>query len=104
MAAQQSEYFWQETLDTGVVRLGLTPQAQDELGRVKFVDLPSQAGTLTKGDTLLAVEAEKAVLDLPAPISGEIKKVHTAITDEPELMNSTNRKDNWIAEIIVTKS
>lgn len=99
MANQDTAYFWQEKQPDGSVRLGLTTQAQDELGQVKFVDVPSQSGTLAQGDTLLAVEAEKAVLDLPTPIVGEIKSVHTAIADDPSLMNSTNRLDNWIAEV-----
>lgn len=103
MATQDTNYFWQEKVDADSVRLGLTPQAQDELGRVKFVDLPTQSGTLEIGDTLLAVEAEKAVLDLPTPIAGKIQKIHTEITDDPELMNHTNHEDNWIAEIIVSK-
>lgn len=104
MATKNTVYFWQEQLDDQSTRLGLTPQAQDELGRVKFVDLPTRSGTLEDGDTLIAVEAEKAVLDLPTPISGTVQKVHTELADDPSLMNSTDHEDNWIIEIKTAKN
>ncbi|MCD2256448.1 glycine cleavage system protein H [Agrilactobacillus fermenti] len=101
MAIKQTKYFWTQAQADGTTRVGLTAEAQDELGRVKFVDLPNLDGKLAQGDTLLAVEAEKAVLDLESPLAGTIKAVHQAIVDDPELMNSTDRDKNWIADISV---
>ncbi|MCH4170974.1 MAG: glycine cleavage system protein H [Lactobacillus sp.] len=100
MAFKETKYFWQAQLEPNKIRLGLTPEAQDELGRVKFVELP-MTGELALGDTLVAVEAEKAVLDLPTPVAGKVFAVHTAISDDPELMNSQNHQDNWIADVLV---
>ena len=50
-------YFWQDELAAGQVRLGLTQEAQEALGKIKFVDLPEIGTILTVGKPFLSVEA-----------------------------------------------
>ena len=89
---------WIEEKD-GVVRVGLSEKGQDDVGEVMFVELPKFGETLKIGGNLLSVEGAKAVSEFTAPISGKIEKLHEALEDETEKLNSTDREDNWIIEL-----
>ena len=89
-------YFWQDELAAGQVRLGLTQEAQEALGKIKFVDLPEIGTSLTVGKPFLSVEAEKAVLDLEAPLAGTVVDVHRELSDKPALLDETDHNDNWV--------
>lgn len=89
---------WVEQLETNY-RIGLSEKGQDDIGEVMFVELPDYGGELTIGDVLLGVEGAKAVTEINTPLSGTIKDVHKAIEEEPELLNSEDRDENWIVEL-----
>lgn len=93
-----AQYFWQETKDDKV-RIGLTDGAQQALGKIKFAELPAVGATITVGKPFLNVEAEKAVIDFDAPLSGTVVAVNTAAGDQPTLLESSNKDENWVAEI-----
>ncbi|MFD1485306.1 glycine cleavage system protein H [Lacticaseibacillus baoqingensis] len=93
-----AQYFWQDTV-ADKVRVGLTAGAQETFGQIKFADLPQVGRKVTVGKPFLAIEAEKAVLDLDAPLSGEIVAVNDLVADDPALLNSPEKADNWVAEI-----
>src|SRR5690554_522219 len=86
---------WIEQKDNGV-RIGLSEKGQDDVGEVMFVELPKFGEKLRIGDNILSVEGAKAVSEFTAPVSGTVKKVHDALEDENEKLNSTDREDNWI--------
>ena len=55
---------------TGVV--GITNYAQDQLGDIVFVELPSVGQKLKKGDEAAVVESVKAASEIYAPVSGTV--------------------------------
>ena len=83
----------------GVVRVGITDFAQDELGDVVFVELPDEGETVAQGEVFGVVESIKAVSDLYAPVSGEVAGVNEALFDAPELVNDDPFGDGWMLEI-----
>lgn len=89
---------WIEERD-GVVRIGLSEKGQDDVGEIMFVELPEFGEKLRIGDDFLSVEGAKAVSEISAPINGTVQKVHSALEDEMEKLNSTDREDNWIIEL-----
>ncbi|MCI1975182.1 MAG: glycine cleavage system protein H [Limosilactobacillus sp.] len=97
MAAEN--YFWQKKEANGNTRLGLNDSGRDDLGKVSFIDVPAVGTKLTNGGKFIAVEAEKAVTDLDSPIDGEITAVNKKVLDQPELLSSSDEKDNWIVEV-----
>ncbi|SRR5690554_1416578 len=82
-----------------VVVVGITDYAQDELGDVVFVDLPSVGDQVEEGEGFAVVESVKAVSDIYAPVSGTIVKVNTELEDSPELINESPYEQGWIVEI-----
>ena len=92
-------YFWTEKQNNGNTRLGLNDNGRDDLGQVSFIDVPAVGTKLTNGCKFVAVEAEKAVTDIDSPIDGEIVAVNQKAIDQPELLGSSDKNDNWIVEV-----
>jgi len=89
---------WIEELEN-TYRIGLSEKGQDDVGDVMFVELPNYGDEIDIGANLLGVEGAKAVTEITSPVSGSVEKVHEALEDESELLNSEDRADNWIIEL-----
>src|SRR6266508_836173 len=83
-------------------RSGVTDYAQDALGDVVYVQLPSVGGTVSAGDTFSEVESTKSVSDIYAPVSGTVVSVNEALGDHPEVINNDPYGAGWICEIEVS--
>ena len=83
--------------DTAIV--GISDHAQDQLGEIVFVELPSVGDSLEKGAVGANVESSKAVGEVVAPVSGEVTEVNEKLEDEPEIVNSSPYGDGWIFKI-----
>lgn len=84
-----------------VIRIGISDYAQNELGDIVFVDLPSVGDTVEEGEGIAALESVKAVSDVYSPVSGEIVAVNEELEDSPELVNESPQDKGWIFEIEV---
>lgn len=89
---------WVRT-DDGPARIGISEFAQEELGDVVFVELPSVGDELAAGEDFGVVESIKAVSDLYAPVSGEVTAVNEALFDQPELINEDPYGEGWLLEV-----
>ncbi|WP_247001418.1 glycine cleavage system protein GcvH [Halosolutus gelatinilyticus] len=83
----------------GVVRVGITDFAQDELGDVVFVELPDEGDAVTQEEEFGVIESIKAVSDLYAPVSGEVVSINETLFDSPELVNDDPFGEGWMLEI-----
>ncbi len=82
---------------TGTV--GITVFAQEQLGDIVFVELPSVGKVLKKGDEAAVVESVKAASEIYAPVSGTITEVNVALNDEPGLVNQDPTGTGWMFKI-----
>lgn len=87
---------------TGIV--GITPYAQEALGDIVFVELPSVGKALKKGDEAAVVESVKAASEIYAPVSGVVTEVNTALSGEPGLINSDPEAGGWIYKIEIAQA
>jgi len=85
----------------GVLVIGITDYAQDTLGEIVYIELPSEGDEITKGDPFGAVESTKAVSDLYAPVSGDVVEVNEALLDSPELINADPYGEGWMIKVKV---
>ncbi|RZH67758.1 glycine cleavage system protein GcvH [Natrinema altunense] len=83
----------------GVVRVGISDFAQDELGDVVFVELPDEGDDLEQETEFGVVESIKAVSDLYAPVGGEVVAINDDLFDAPELVNEDPFGEGWMLEI-----
>jgi len=93
-----SDHEWL-AIDGTKVRMGITDYAQDALGDVVYVQIPSIGTAVSVGDTMSEVESTKSVSDIYAPVSGTIVAVNEALADQPESINSDPYGAGWICEI-----
>ncbi len=79
----------------GIVAIGITDYAQDSLGDVVYVELPTVGAVLSAGDEAGVVESVKAASDIYAPVSGEVVEVNEELEDAPETINDSPYGDGW---------
>jgi glycine cleavage system H protein len=85
--------------DGSRVRIGITDYAQDSLGDVVFVQLPTIGDSFAAGDTIGEVESTKSVSDIYAPVAGSVVAVNDALADAPQLLNDDPYGEGWICEL-----
>lgn len=93
-----AEHEWAR-LESGVVRVGITGYATEQLGDVVFVELPEVGRKLEAKKPFGVVEAVKTVSDLYAPVSGEVIEVNGTLADNPALVNQEPYGDGWMIRI-----
>jgi len=79
--------------------IGISDFAQDQLGEVVYVDLPSVGDAIAAGDSFGEVESVKSVSELFTPVSGEIVEVNDALGDAPETVNEEPYGDGWMIKV-----
>ncbi|HEX2699984.1 MAG TPA: glycine cleavage system protein GcvH [Acidimicrobiales bacterium] len=86
-------------LEDGGIRIGITDFAQDALGDVVFVQLPTVGAQIQEGATFSEVESTKSVSDIYAPVTGEVVEVNVTLGDAPQRVNEDPYGDGWICVI-----
>ncbi len=86
-------------VDGDAVSVGITDFAQEKLGSIVFVELPGSGKTAKKGETLVTVDSVKAVAEVYAPISGEVRETNEALKDNPELINREPYGGGWMVKM-----
>ena len=92
------EHEWLQE-DNGIVTVGITDHAAEQLGDIVFVELPEVGTEVTKDDEIVVIESVKAASDILAPIDGEIVEVNEAIVDEPGKVNEDPMGDGWFFKL-----
>ncbi len=82
--------------------VGITDYAQEQLGDIVFVELPSVGTMLDKGGDAAVVESVKAASDVYAPISGEVTEGNAALEDDPALVNSSPEEEGWFFRMTIS--
>ncbi len=86
----------------GECTVGVTDYAQDQLGDIVYIELPEVGTAVTRGEPFGVIESVKAVSDLHAPLSGEIRARNETLANEPELVNSSPYGDGWMIRVRLT--
>lgn len=93
-----ADHEWARRED-GRVRIGITDFAQEALGDVVFVELPTVGARVESGATLGEVESTKSVSELYAPVGGSVVEVNSALSQSPEQLNRDPYGEGWICVI-----
>ncbi|MGB0379364.1 MAG: glycine cleavage system protein GcvH [Cellvibrionales bacterium] len=90
---------WARLEEDGTVTVGITEHAQDALGDVVYIEVPTPGDHIAGGDQAGVVESVKAASDIYSPLSGEVLSVNESLEDEPELVNSDPYNDGWFFKL-----
>ena len=89
------EHEWVEVHgDTATV--GITNHAQESLGDIVFIDLPTVGKEVKSNEELCVIESVKAASDIYAPIDGEVIEINNNLNDDVSIVNQDPEKDGWI--------
>jgi glycine cleavage system H protein len=83
----------------GVVTVGLSDFAVEQLGDIVFLELPQVGDSVKKDKPFGAIESVKAASDLYTPISGEVLEVNEPLCDNLELFKDEAYGQAWMIKI-----
>lgn len=86
-------------LEGDVAHVGITDYAQEQLGDIVFVDIPTEGETLAADEVFGTIEVVKTISDLFLPVTGEILEQNEALADQPELVNQDPYGEGWLIKI-----
>ena len=89
--------------DGDTVTVGITDNAQGELGDIIFVEYPEIGQKIEKDEPCGTIEAVKTVADLFAPISGTVIEINETLDDSPESVNNDPYGDGWMVKVSVSE-
>jgi len=93
-----AEHEWAR-LEKGIITIGVTSYATEQLGDVVFVELPEIGARLEALKTFGVIEAVKTVSDLFAPVSGEVLERNETLADNPAIVNQDPFGGGWILRL-----
>jgi glycine cleavage system H protein len=89
-------------IDGESARIGITDLAQDALGNIVHVQLPTVGQSVQSGASVVEVESSKSVSDIYSPVSGSVVLVNESLATEPGLVNSDPYGSGWLYEVQMT--
>ena len=89
------EHEWVE-VDGDTATVGITNHAQESLGDIVFIDLPTVGKEVKSNEELCVIESVKAASDIYAPIDGEVIEINNDLNDDASIVNQDPEKDGWI--------
>lgn len=103
MSKVQEGLFYSEDHDWlkvegNIAVIGISDEAQHQLGEVVYVDLPQEGDELTAGDTYGVIESVKAASDSHTPVSGTVVAVNELLEDDPGALNQ-DPYGTWVLKV-----
>jgi glycine cleavage system H protein len=95
------EHEWVE-VDGDVATVGITNHAQESLGDIVFIDLPTVGKEVKSKEELCVIESVKAASDIYAPIDGEVIEINNNLNDDASIVNQDPEKDGWIFKMKIS--
>ena len=82
-----------------IAYVGITDYAQEQLGDIVFVDIPTVGETLEAGEVFGTIEVVKTISDLFLPVAGEVIELNEALEENPELVNKDPYGEGWLIKM-----
>ena len=82
-----------------VAVVGISNYAQEQLGDVVFVELPSVGAELSQAEQAAVIESVKAASEVYAPASGQVTEVNESLADDPAQVNADALGEGWFFKI-----
>ena len=86
-------------LEGDVAYVGITDYAQEQLGDIVFVDIPTEGETLEAEEVFGPIEVVKTISDLFLPVAGEVVEQNPALEENPELVNKDPYGEGWLIKM-----
>jgi len=85
-----------------IATIGITDYAQEQLGDIVYLELPSEGEEVEQGEPFGVVESVKAVSDLYAALSGTVLEINDPLVENPETLNEDCYEEGWLIKVKVS--
>ena len=82
-----------------IAYVGITDYAQEQLGDIVFVDIPTVGETLEANETFGTIEVVKTISDLFLPVAGEVLEQNESLEENPEMVNKDPYGEGWLSKM-----
>ena len=82
-----------------IAYVGITDYAQEQLGDIVIVDIPTVGDTLEANETFGTIEVVKTISDLFLPVAGEVLEQNESLEENPELVNKDPYGEGWLIKM-----
>jgi glycine cleavage system H protein len=89
---------WAKVEEDGLVWVGISDFAQEQLGDVVFIELPEPGRRVKAGEACAVIESVKAASDIFSPVTGEIIAVNADLMDAPQWVNEDSHS-HWLFKV-----
>ena len=95
------EHEWVE-INGDIATVGITNHAQESLGDIVFIDLPTVGKEVKCNEEICVIESVKAASDIYAPIDGEVVEINNNLSDDASIVNQDPENDGWIFKMKIS--
>jgi glycine cleavage system H protein len=93
------EHTWVRLEDDDIGTVGISDYAQEQLGKIIYVELPEEGTEVTQGEEFGQIESSKSMSDLISPVSGEVIETNEALEDDPSIINDSPYDEGWMIKV-----
>jgi len=83
----------------GVVTIGLTNAAIEEIGQVQGIDFPEDGDDFEKGDVVVTLEGANSGFEVTTPVTGVVTEVNSAVREDPDRITEDPTEEGWLVKI-----
>ena len=88
---------WHQLKD-GVIAIGISQFAVDELTDITYLDIKKKTGAIKAGESFAEIESVKATSEIYSGVDGTVVAVNKEVIDNPALINDDPYK-NWLIKV-----
>lgn len=85
----------------GVVTVGLTEKAFEEIGNVQTINLPVEGDDFSQDDVSCEIEGEKGSFEVVCPVDGSVVAINEALNDDQDLLLTDPLDEGWLFKVRV---
>ena len=95
------DHEWVDINDS-VATIGISNHAQESLGDIVFIDLPSVGKGVKSKEEVCVIESVKAASDIYSPLDGEITEINETLKDDASVINKDPENTGWIFKLKIS--
>jgi len=95
------DHEWVDINDS-VATIGISNHAQESLGDIVFIDLPSVGKEVKSKEEVCVIESVKAASDIYSPLDGEITEINETLKDDASIINKDPENTGWIFKLKIS--
>jgi glycine cleavage system H protein len=83
----------------GIVTVGLTEKALEEIGSVQSIQLPVEGDEFTRDDVVAEIEGARANFEVISPMDGGIVSVNESLSEDFDSLQGDPLDEGWIFKL-----